>query len=92
MNLGDMLNLLIIISILVFPVQRTEPQKRRIVVALILIPGMMIGYFVISRSLYAEGCVAFFGSLLLNLLFWVLIGRYNPVTSSEEIKVLGLDD
>ncbi|GAB4546628.1 MAG: hypothetical protein OHK0023_06560 [Anaerolineae bacterium] len=31
-------------------------------------------------------------ALLLNALFWLFIGRYNPPASSDEIKVLGLND
>jgi hypothetical protein len=31
-------------------------------------------------------------ALVVNFLFWLLIGRYNPVGSSEDIQVLGLDD
>jgi len=31
-------------------------------------------------------------ALTLNLLFWALLGRYNPVGSSDEIKVIGRYD
>ncbi len=31
-------------------------------------------------------------ALLLNLLFWILIGRSNPPGSSDSIKVFGMDD
>jgi hypothetical protein len=31
-------------------------------------------------------------ALIFNLLFWVLLGRYNPPGSSDSIKVLGMDD
>jgi hypothetical protein len=27
-----------------------------------------------------------------NVVFWVLVGRYNPPGSSDEIKVLGMND
>lgn len=33
--------------------------------------------------------VALFGAVLFNVLFWVLIGRYNPPASSDDIRVLG---
>jgi hypothetical protein len=36
--------------------------------------------------------VALFSAILFNLLFWVLIGRYNPPGSSDDIRVLGLSD
>lgn len=35
---------------------------------------------------------AVISALIINGLFWVLIGRYNPPKSSDEIKVLGLND
>ncbi len=31
-------------------------------------------------------------AVILNLAFWVLIGRSNPPGSSDSIKVLGMDD
>ncbi len=36
--------------------------------------------------------VALFGAVFFNLSFWVLIGRYNPPASSDDIRVLGLSD
>lgn len=35
---------------------------------------------------------AAFGALVFNFLFWFLIGRYNPPHSSDDIKVLGMND
>jgi hypothetical protein len=31
-------------------------------------------------------------ALVINLLFWALLGRYNPPGSSDAIKVYGMDD
>lgn len=36
--------------------------------------------------------IAAVSAVVLNFLFWFLIGRYNPPRSSDEIKVLGLND
>jgi hypothetical protein len=36
--------------------------------------------------------VALFSAFLFNILFWIVIGRYNPPASSDEIRVLGLSD
>ena len=36
--------------------------------------------------------LALFGAIFFNLLFWIVIGRYNPPASSDEIRVLGLHD
>ena len=30
--------------------------------------------------------------LIINFLYWALLGRYNPVGSSDAIKVYGMDD
>jgi len=31
-------------------------------------------------------------ALIVNFLYWALFGRYNPVGSSDSIKVYGMDD
>jgi hypothetical protein len=49
-------------------------------------------WFVGVRQAWGEAFVALLIALFFNLLFWVLIGRYNPVGSSDNIRVLGLDD
>jgi hypothetical protein len=36
--------------------------------------------------------MAAFAALIFNFLFWFLIGRYNPPGSSDDIKVLGMND
>ena len=36
--------------------------------------------------------VGLFIALMISFLFWLLIGRYNPVAAEGEIKVYGLDD
>ena len=43
------------------------------------------------RALW-EAVLGLLIALVLNGLFWVLIGRYNPVSSSDDIRVMGLDD
>lgn len=35
---------------------------------------------------------ALIGALVINLLYWALLGRYNPPGSSDAIKVFGMDD
>ncbi len=35
---------------------------------------------------------ALIAAVLLNLVYWALFGRYNPVGSSDSIKVIGLYD
>jgi hypothetical protein len=36
--------------------------------------------------------MAAFAAVIFNLLFWMLIGRYNPPRSGDEIRVIGIND
>ncbi|MEP7292790.1 MAG: hypothetical protein ABI835_13490 [Chloroflexota bacterium] len=59
----------------------------------VLFPGDLLRRSVFSRNLYTEAWVALIVALVVNLFFWLLIGRYNPVRKSdEEIRVIGMDD
>lgn len=92
MNPGYLIVFIVIITTLLMAVQRAEPRKRRIVFLLLLIPAYLLRNFAIYRDAVTEGWIALIVSLLLSFLFWALIGRYNPVRSSDEIQVLGMDD
>lgn len=46
----------------------------------------------VRGNLFAENVLGFLTGNLVGFLFWLLIGRYNPVGNDEEIKVYGLDD
>lgn len=52
-------------------------------------PGLPEARLASARATVA---LAFFVALVFNGLFWLLIGRYNPPRSSDEIRVLGLND
>jgi hypothetical protein len=45
-----------------------------------------------KAAAYNTANAAFFTALVLNFLFFLFIGRYNPPKSSDDIKVLGLND
>lgn len=92
MNTEYLALLTLFFSFMLFVIQRTEAKKRRIVIFIMVFPAILLRNFVIYRDIVSEGWAALFLSLALNFLFWVLIGRYNPVKSSDEIQVLGLDD
>ncbi len=92
MNVEYLLLLTILLSVLIFLFQRTETKKRLIVLAIMLIPIILIRNFVLYRNIEREAWVALGLALFLNFTFWVLIGRYNPVPSSDNIRVLGMDD
>lgn len=85
--------LLVGFSLIFLMIQRTEAKKRRLVIIVALVALELLRRFIVYRDINTEGIVAFVLALILNFLFWAIIGRYNPVKSSDEtIKVYGLDD
>lgn len=73
-------------------IQRSEQSRRCIVWLSMLVVLGLIGYWSITAQVVGETVLGLTFGLLLTGLFWLLIGRYNPVGSSDNIKVLGLDD
>ena len=92
MDLGHLAGFSLLLSGLFLIIQRTEAKKRTIVLLSMSIVFILIRNWIVYRDLEREGWFALMIALFLNFLFWLLIGRYNPVGSSDEIKVLGLDD
>ncbi len=92
MDAGLLLFLTILISVPLFIIQRSESKRRFVVFLLTLIPLELIRRYVWYRDVHSEAVTALIIALVINLLFWALIGRYNPVGSSDRIKVYGLDD
>ena len=82
----------LVFSFLMLLVQRTERKSRRFVITILIIPGILVIYFINIRDIENEGWAAFLLSLFANFFFWLLIGRYNPIPDSDEMRVLGLDD
>ncbi len=92
MDAGTILLLTLSFGILLLLVQRSEVKRRKVVMILLLpVVGIVIHY-ANARAYLREALVGFVLALVLNGLFWLFIGRYNPVGSSDSIKVLGLDD
>ena len=92
MQVSYFLLLLFAIGFMMFLFQRTEAKKRRIVVLVMVVPCILIFNFIRYRGLHAEAQAAFVIALVVNVFFWLFIGRYNPPKSSDEIQVLGMDD
>lgn len=92
MNIEYLLIFTLLISLLLLIIQRTERSKRFLVITVMVIPAILIRNWVVYREMESEGIVALALAILLNFLFWWLVGRYNPVGSSDSIEVLGLDD
>lgn len=94
MQLEYVVLLTLFISTLMLLVQRSERKYRRVVFLLfVLTAGILLRNFVVYRAIEREGYTALFLSFVINFLFWLFIGRYNPVGSSDSnIQVLGMDD
>lgn len=84
--------LLVAFTIIMLVVQRAEPRRRLVVAIVMLGVGILIQRYANYRATHTEALVAFILSVLLNFLFWLFIGRYNPPGSSDNIQVLGMDD
>ena len=83
----------VLVALLLVMIQRTEPKRRRLAVILV-IPGLLLirQNAFLKGDLHEETLLAFVIGIILSLLFWLLIGRYNPVGSDSEVKVIGMDD
>lgn len=92
MDLGLFLLLLFVLSTILFIIQRTEAKRRRVVFIVMGFFTLIVLWFVNLRQIWGEAILIFLLALFLNFLFWLLIGRYNPVGSSDSIRVLGMDD
>ena len=83
----------ILVSLLLVMIQRTEPKRRRLA-AIIVIPILLVirQYAFRKGDLHEETLIAFVIGFALSGLFWLLIGRYNPVGLNSDVKVIGMDD
>ena len=83
----------VLVALLLVMIQRTEPKRRRLA-AILVIPGLLIirQNAFLKGDLHEETLLAFIIGILLSFLFWLLIGRYNPVGEDSEVKVIGMDD
>lgn len=91
MNLETLTLLTLFFSLMFFILQRSQASARRMILFLMIAPILLLRHYAMSRGVESEAWTAFIIALILNFLFWALIGRYNPV-ASKEVRVLGLDD
>lgn len=92
MNGGLLLLMIGITTCILLVIQRTERVKRRGVIFIMLIFTLPALYFVSIRAIWLEALLALVLGWLISFLFWLFVGRYNPIGSSDSIHVLGLDD
>ena len=93
MNPGYAALISITVALLLVFIQRTEKAKRRIVWGFVLLCFLVIRHNAFLKgSLHDETLLGFVVGFALSGLFWLLVGRYNPVGTSDEIHVIGMDD
>ena len=80
------------LAFIFFIIQRSEAKKRRAVSLVMAFLIVVTLWYISTLQVWREAIIAFFLALFLNFLFYLLIGRYNPVGSSDDIHVLGMDD
>lgn len=93
MDLGYAALIAVTVTLLLALVQRTEKTKRRLVAGFVMICFLVIRHNAFLKGdLHDETLLAFAVGFLLSGLFWLLVGKYNPVGASDEIHVIGMDD
>jgi hypothetical protein len=73
-------------------IQRAEIRRRRTVTVLMIFAGVLTFIWASGQNLTGVLVAAVITALTLNFFFWIVIGRYNPVGSSEDIRVIRMDD
>jgi hypothetical protein len=89
MNWGYVSLIAISFGMLLIIAQRVVPQRRRVARWFIFILGVLL---ILRGNLGTENLFGFFGALVMSFLFWLLIGRYNPVSPEDSITVYGMND
>ena len=93
MNIGYACLITAVVALLLVMIQRVEPKRRKLAIFIVAGCFLLIRQNAfIKGDLHGETLLAFIVGCLLSGLFWLLVGRYNPVGSSDEIRVIGMDD
>lgn len=80
-------------TLLFLLIQRTEPKRRRLSIVFVIIALLVIRQNAFLKSnLHEETLLACLFAAALSGVFWLLIGRYNPIDADDEIQVMGMDD
>jgi len=92
MDIGSLILLALSFTVLFIMIQRAEAKRKRIVRIMVILLILLIVWYANMTRLQSEALVGFMIAVVVSFLFWVLVGRYNPVGSSDDIHVLGMDD
>lgn len=89
MNGGYLLVVGIAFGLLLILSQRIVPRHKRMFRGFLF---TMAVFLMIRYEYQLETLLGYVFAIFLSFLFWLLIGRYNPVNDKDEIKVYGLND
>ena len=91
---GNFLALItIFMTLLLIMIQRSAPARRRLLFAFAALCLLLLRHYTtLKDDFHAETLIAIVLALLLAGVFWLLIGRYNPLKGDDEIQVMGMDD
>jgi hypothetical protein len=89
---GTLFLMILVMTAVGLIIQRTEEKKRRGVLIVMGIFMLGVLYFVSLRDFWGGLVLSIVIAGVINLVYWMLVGRYNPVGTSDSIKVLGMDD
>lgn len=93
MDLNYVALIAVMATLLLVMIQRTVPERRRLAIFIVAICLLVIRHNAFLKGdLHDETLLAFVIAAVSSFLFWLLIGRYNPVKGKNSVKVLGLDD
>ena len=93
MNIGYLALISLVVALLLVLPQRVERKRRKLALAIVLLCCLLIRHNAFLKGdLHAETLLGFLFGASLSGLFWLLVGRYNPVGSSDDIRVIGMDD
>jgi hypothetical protein len=84
--------ILVLVSMLFIFEQRADPTRRKAVRYFTYFGLFLLLVYTWWYGAWQEGLFALFSAIVISGLFWLLIGRYNPASSSDDIRVLGMDD
>ncbi len=93
LNVGTLILLVVCFSFLLWMLQRTDSKYLWVTAVIFVLPvGYLLYEWALNLSLRRELFISIGLSIILNVVYWVVYGRHNPVGSTESIKVIGMDD
>lgn len=93
MNTSNLTVLAVIFTAVLMLVQRTERRRWWLTALILIVPvGFLTYRWAIYRGQITETLTALGIAAVLNALFWLVYGRRHPPLSSDDIRVIGMED